>query len=106
MPKTGPRHGQIDADLKVLERFVEVYCRQHHGEGLSGLCEECADLLAYARQRRRKCPYDPKPKCKDCRTHCYRPEYREKIREVMRFSGMHFIKRGRLDWLVRYFVRP
>ena len=32
------------------------------------------------------------------------PEYRAKIKEVMRFSGIYFVKRGRLDWLVRYFM--
>ena len=25
--------------------------------------------------------------CSNCRVHCYKPEMREKIREVMRFSG-------------------
>ncbi len=27
------------------------------------------------------------------------------IKEVVRFSGMHFVKRGRLDWMISYFVR-
>ncbi|MFH1998920.1 MAG: nitrous oxide-stimulated promoter family protein [Planctomycetota bacterium] len=43
-------------------------------------------------------------KRKACDTHCYKPAYRAKIKEVMRYSGIHFIKRGRLDWLVRYFL--
>ena len=25
--------------------------------------------------------------CSNCRVHCYRPDMRERIREVMRFSG-------------------
>jgi hypothetical protein len=82
---------------------VEVYCKHHDGANGS-LCGDCEDLLEYARERLEKCPYDPKPKCKDCETHCYRPKYREKIREVMRFSGMHFARRGRIDWMVRYFM--
>jgi len=94
----------VDREIKVLKRFVEVYCRKHHGTDGNGPCEECADLLQYAQKRVEKCPYDPKPKCKDCTTHCYKPEYRQKIRSVMRFSGIYFVRRGRLDWLVRYFA--
>lgn len=91
-----------DRNFTVLRRFVEVYCRNNHDQNV--LCEDCRDLLEYARRRLEKCPYDPKPKCKNCETHCYKPEYRDRIKEVMRFSGMHFVKRGRLDWLVRYFT--
>ncbi len=90
-------------DQKILDGFVDVYCRQHHGQEDDRLCDECADLLAYATKRRENCPHDPKPKCKDCSTHCYKPEYRDRIKAVMRFSGMYFVKRGRLDWLARYF---
>jgi len=92
-----------DRDNQVLNVFVGVFCRAHHG-GENGLCPDCADLLAYAQERRRLCPLEPKPKCKDCPVHCYEPEYRRRIREIMRFSGMHFVKRGRLDWLIRYFL--
>lgn len=92
---------KIGRDTALVEKFITVYCRKHHGD--TGLCEECRDLLEYARERRERCPYDPKPACKDCRTHCYRPAYRERMKAVMRFSGMYFAKRGRLDWLVRYF---
>jgi hypothetical protein len=63
------------------------------------------ELLDYARGRLENCPYDPKPRCRDCATHCYSRKYRERVREVMRFSSMYFVKRGRLDWLVRYFLR-
>jgi hypothetical protein len=103
-PKTATRHKPPDRELATLQRFVKVYCRAHHGSNGSGLCKECHDLLEYAEKRREKCPYDPKPKCKNCITHCFRPEYREKIRKVMRFSGKHFVKRGRIDWMVKYFL--
>ena len=102
---TDTKNKTLEGQVRTLRRFVEVYCRAHHETDDGGLCHECRALFAYARERRQKCPHDPKPKCKDCHTHCYTPEYREKIREVMRFSGMHFVKRGRLDWLIRYFLR-
>ncbi|MDP2984697.1 MAG: nitrous oxide-stimulated promoter family protein [Candidatus Latescibacter sp.] len=89
---------------EILNRFIRVYCSAHHGTKEDELCEECADLSNYAKERLSRCPYDPKPACKKCRTHCYKPAYRAKIREVMRFSGLYFIKRGRLDMFIKYFL--
>jgi len=94
-----------EKEFATLKRFVEVYCNNHHGTTDDQVCDECAELLEYGRHRLENCPYDPKPKCKDCPTHCYRPKYREKVKEIMRFSGMYFVKRGRVDWLVIYFAQ-
>ena len=66
-----------------------------------GGLEAQSDLDALDRLDR--CPQDPKPKCKDCAVHCYKPEYRRRIRAVMKFSGLYFVKRGRVDWLWKYF---
>ena len=94
-----------EKEFAVLKKFVQVYCKHHHGMDGDRLCGGCSDLLAYVRQRLEKCPYDPKPRCKDCETHCYSSKYRQKIKEIMKYSGMYFVKRGRIDWLVRYFAR-
>jgi hypothetical protein len=91
-------------EAKVLNTFISVFCRARHGGDGKALCVDCRELLAYALKRLDRCPYDPKPRCKACPSHCYRSDYRAKIREVMRFSGTYFVKRGRLDWLVRYFM--
>ncbi len=93
----------LKKDLKIIEKFTQVYCRYHH-QPENQLCNECRDFLEYARTRREKCPYDPKPKCKECPTHCYKPDYRQKMREIMKFSGMYYVKRGRIDWLFKYFL--
>jgi predicted amidophosphoribosyltransferase len=58
-----------------------------YGNRLPVVCEECAGLLRYAEQRRAYCPKDPKPFCSHCDTHCYAPEMREQMREVMRYAG-------------------
>lgn len=92
-----------EKDREILRKFIEVYCAGNHGSPEGALCAECNDLFSYASDRLKRCPYDPKPKCKDCTTHCYKPEYREKIRQVMKYSGLHFVKRGRIDWLIKYF---
>ncbi|PLY06025.1 MAG: nitrous oxide-stimulated promoter family protein [Desulfuromonas sp.] len=104
-------------DLKILALFTSVYCRDHHAAGRSRLdglpqelaalekyscCAECRDFLLYAIDRRLKCPLDDKPACKHCHIHCYRPGHREKVREIMRYSGKSLIRRGRIDLLWHY----
>ncbi len=86
---TLPGRKTIDERHQALRRKVGLYCAERHGGGVEDgrPCEECLDLLAYARKRIEGCPHDPKPRCKDCRTHCYGPGYRDKIRAVMRFAG-------------------
>ena len=105
-------------DLKVLISFVRVFCslkHEHQAEHplpqeLAGmfkngllLCPDCGNLMEYALAKRRKCPLDPKPSCKQCHIHCYSREYRARIREIMAFSGRRMIMRGRLDYLWHYF---
>ena len=94
-----------ESEFSTLKKFVEVFCSHNHDTKKGELCADCSELLEYGRKRLELCPYDPKPKCKNCPTHCYRKEYRERVKEVMKFSGMHFVKRGRVDWLVKYFTQ-
>ena len=75
------------AEMATVKKMLEIYCRAHHGNNLS-LCEECEALLDYARARVERCPHmETKTFCSACRTHCYAPKMREKIREAMRYSG-------------------
>lgn len=106
-------------DIRVLANFVNVYCRENHKEAsrqlfhiadedlqirLHGLnlCSDCSRLLEHGIAKLSLCPYDPKPSCRKCKTHCYAPGYREKVRAVMRFSGTYLIRHGRLDLLLHY----
>jgi len=86
-------------DLRQLALFTRVYCRDHHAPGPLGLCPDCRALLRYARQRRMRCPLDPKPTCKRCPVHCYKPVQRQRVRAIMRYSGRALVLRGRLDLL-------
>jgi hypothetical protein len=50
------------------------------------------------------CPLEAeKPTCKHCRIHCYDKTHREKVREIMSYSGRKLMMRGRLDYLWHYF---
>lgn len=77
-------------EKETVSLMIRIYCRAHHGG--TPLCPQCAQLEAYARQRSDRCPFmETKTFCSNCAVHCYRPEMREQIREVMRFSGPRMI---------------
>jgi len=106
-------------DIRILMKFVSIFCRENHKvekapfsfklfdvKGIErkeiSLCPECSRLLAYGLTMRVKCPHDPKPMCKKCESQCYKGDYKERIREVMKFSGIYLVKHGRLDMLYHY----
>lgn len=92
-------------EQQVVAKMIELYCIRKHGEGKKGgkakagrnaqtsrekgsVCEDCQRLTEYAVARSERCPFmENKTFCSNCRVHCYKPEMREKIRKVMRFSG-------------------
>lgn len=73
----------------VVSEMITLYCRKKHGTEKGGkLCPSCQTLRAYAQERSAKCPFmEQKTFCANCKVHCYKPQMREKICEVMRFSG-------------------
>jgi hypothetical protein len=103
-------------DIRVIGRFVEVYCHDKHGSTrrekhrLSNgrdsfsLCAECASLAEYAAARRMNCPLEgKKPACKHCHIHCYAPDQRRRIQDIMAYSGKKLLMRGRIDYLWHYY---
>lgn len=80
----------------VVSQMINLYCRKNHKEkrmkNNKELCEECSRLESYAKIRSEKCPFmEKKTFCSNCKIHCYKPEMREKIKKVMRFSGPRMI---------------
>ncbi len=75
----------------VVEEMIRLYCRKNHshkGRSKGELCLECRELADYAKARSQRCPFmETKTFCANCKVHCYQPQMREKIRQVMRFSG-------------------
>lgn len=80
-----------EREKRMVSQMIALYCRKkHHTRG--DLCPQCAALDAYAKMRADKCPFmETKTFCSNCRIHCYKPDMRAKIREVMRFSGPRMI---------------
>jgi hypothetical protein len=81
-----------EREKRMVSEMIALYCRKNHMTKPGALCPACAGLEAYARERSDKCPFmESKTFCSNCRVHCYKPEMRKKIREVMRFSGPRMI---------------
>lgn len=78
---------RLTRERHTIQTMISIYCHgQHHTT--KSVCPECAALSAYAMQRIDKCPFQAdKPTCAKCPVHCYKPEMRERVRRVMRYSG-------------------
>jgi len=86
------RHWQRERDL--IPEMVLIYCRGSHGTIGNEPCAECAELTEYALLRLEKCPFKKnKEFCSFCSVHCYKPDMREKIKAVMRYSGPRMLFR-------------
>ena len=82
--------------------MIELWCRENHGS--LELCGKCRELLDYSLGRLDRCKFgNAKTKCHKCPLHCYRPDMRERIRAVMRFSGPRMIFYHPLE-AVRYLL--
>lgn len=75
-----------EQEKRMVSEMILLYCRKNHHT--QRLCSNCQNLLDYTVERSNKCPFmGTKTFCSACKVHCYQPEMREKIRQVMRFSG-------------------
>lgn len=67
--------------------MIKIYCKGNkHGDDIP--CSKCEILINYANQKTDSCPFiETKTFCINCKVRCYKPEMRERIRAVMRYSG-------------------
>lgn len=81
-----------EKEKNTVGLMIGIYCHKKHKTKGAELCKECKDLQEYAFARVEHCPHmETKTFCSSCKTHCYKSEMREKIRNVMRFSGPRMI---------------
>ena len=87
-----------EREKKMVSEMIALYCKKKHHTKITRKKDgsrtkrssarnawHCQSMRARADD---KCPFmETKTFCSNCRVHCYKPEMREKIREVMRFSG-------------------
>ena len=96
---------RLEKEQKTIGIMIQIFCGVHHGTDRKLLCPACTELLDYAKERLNKCPYgENKGACSKCEIHCYKPDMRKRITEVMRFSGPRMVRKHPLlaiDHLLR-----
>lgn len=84
---TTEQHPRMKREKKTIDVMVHFYCKKKHGTK-GELCPECTEFLNYAFVRLDKCPFqEKKSTCGKCLVHCYRPDMKEKVKKIMRYSG-------------------
>lgn len=82
---------RIEKEKKTIELMIKIYCKKKH-KCRSELCDECKELLQYAHKRLDFCKFGNKKSfCSKCPIHCYKPDMKIKIKEVMKFSGPRLV---------------
>jgi hypothetical protein len=81
-----------EKEKELIPVMIKKYCKGKHKSKCGELCDDCKALTEYALFRLEKCPFKvDKGFCSFCRIHCYKPEYRREIKEVMKYSGPRMI---------------
>ncbi|MBR3940824.1 MAG: nitrous oxide-stimulated promoter family protein [Bacteroidaceae bacterium] len=94
---------RIEEEKRTVEKMIRLYCRKR--EGNRELCPSCMQLLEYAHTRLLQCKFgNAKSTCQKCPVHCYKPQMREKMREVMRWAGPRMILYHPVD-AVKHIIR-
>lgn len=77
-------------EIDMVSEMIQLYCKRKHKNLYHNgiLCDECQELMDYSIARTTRCPFmESKTFCSNCKVHCYSSDMREKIRDVMKFSG-------------------
>lgn len=70
--------------------MIEIYYKDN--SEIHNAREECKTLIEYVEKRIDSCPFvETKTYCNNCKVHCYKKEMRERIKDVMRYSGPRMI---------------
>lgn len=74
----------IQQEIKLSVAMIDIYYKKSNET--HKISHE--EMIAYATNRLEHCPHgENKPTCKNCPIHCYKKEYREQMKQIMRFSG-------------------
>lgn len=79
-----------EKEQKTIEFMILKYCKGHKHNKLP--CDSCNELIQYTKIRIEKCPFmETKSYCSNCEVNCYSKEMRNRIKEVMRYSGPRMV---------------
>lgn len=95
---------KIAYEKQTIERMLLVYCRlKHNRKGKSPLCENCKSLKEYAHARLTNCMFgEEKPACRKCPVHCYKPDMKKEIKEVMQYAGPRMLFFYPKDFVIHF----
>lgn len=83
-------------EKKTISQMVAIYCAGNHEQAVrtetaycgEAVCPRCKAVDDYSVMRTERCrQMAVKTSCDECPYHCYRPEEREQIKQVMRYAG-------------------
>lgn len=95
--------GRLEREDKTVKAMIEIYCKEKHNSNIT-FCSECKQIYDYASYRIMRCPHkDKKPSCAKCEIHCFSNLMKEKIKQVMKFSGPRMLIYHPLLSLFHYF---
>lgn len=81
---------RITREKQIVEQMIRLYCSKK--EKNRSLCPDCHTLLEYSHARLEHCPFsENKSTCRLCTVHCYKPEMKKRMQEVMRYAGPRMI---------------
>lgn len=100
--REGPR---IRREKMTVAHMIIIYCQgvhpkaeKHYSIEESLLCGDCYALHEYSQKRLTYCRFgEEKTTCADCPVHCYAPQEKEDIKQVMRYAGPRMLWRH--PWL-------
>ena len=82
-----------EREAQMVSQMIALWCRGHHGGGHAVEQAGHDGPVRVKLARIEHCPHmGTKTFCSACPSHCYRPAMREKIREIMRWSGPRMIR--------------
>jgi len=73
-------------EKEIFSQMTKIYCK--HKEHNKELCNHCKEIIGYAHVRIDSCRFgNEKTFCSKCTVHCFKPEMREDVKRIMRYSG-------------------
>jgi hypothetical protein len=86
--------GRIEREKATIAVMIQIYCHDHH-QTTRQCCAECLELLDYAHRRLDTCPFQQKkPACNKCTVHCYSTRMKQRVKQLMRYSGPRMLLRS------------
>ena len=91
MFKKKDRDSKVQHEKNLIALMMRIYCSNKH-KSSEELCEDCKKVLDYANLRIDKCRYmETKTFCSACDTPCYNTIMRNKMKDIMSYSGKRLI---------------